>query len=91
MAESKQRESGAYTDSEVVRVKDAEGNVQPDAVPAAWVGTDLLPEGTKKATSAEVKKADSGEAGGSESQDASSSDGGATSDDGTGDGAGDGS
>ena len=56
-----QRESGAYTSDELVRVKDADGNVQPDPVPETWIGTDLLPAGSKKASAQEVKKADSGE------------------------------
>ncbi|GAB2762048.1 hypothetical protein [Nocardioides pakistanensis] len=37
-----------YTESDFVKVVDAAGNEQPP-VPKAWVGKDLLPEGTKRA------------------------------------------
>lgn len=36
-----------YTESDFVKVVDAAGNEQPP-VPKAWVGKDLLPEGTKR-------------------------------------------
>jgi hypothetical protein len=56
MAEQK---SGPYQDGDMVKVVNEAGEVQPDPVPSAWVGTDLLPAGTKKATSTEVSKAES--------------------------------
>lgn len=40
-----------YQDKDFVEVVDGDGNPVPGfeaPVPAAWVGTDLLPEGTKK-------------------------------------------
>lgn len=62
MAEEKK--TGPYKAEDMVKVADSEGNVQPDPVPAAWVGTDLLPPGTKKATKAQVDKAEGSDAGG---------------------------
>lgn len=37
------------TEDQFVKVQDADGNVQPNPVPKHWVGTDLLPGGTKEA------------------------------------------
>ena len=53
--------SKLYKDGDFVKVVDEGGNVQADAVPSAWVGTDLLPDGWKKATKAQVDKADDAE------------------------------
>ncbi|HET7398989.1 MAG TPA: hypothetical protein VFJ94_10750 [Intrasporangium sp.] len=44
----------AYGEGDFVKVVDAGGNVQPNEVPKAWVGTDLLPEGWKQAPKAAV-------------------------------------
>jgi hypothetical protein len=47
--------------SEYVRVKNEAGEVQPDPVPKAWVGTALLPQGWKAASKSEAAKADDGD------------------------------
>ena len=47
-----------YEESDFVKVVDGAGNVQPDAVPKKWVGTDLLPDGFKVAPKAAVKDAE---------------------------------
>ena len=60
--------NNVYSKSDMVHVVDANGQVQPDQVPSAWVGTDLLPAGSKKATKAQVQKAD-GSDGGSDTSD----------------------
>jgi len=59
MAEE-QRQNGAYTKGEMVRIA-VNDKVQPDPVPAAWIGTDLVPAGAKKATRAQIAKADGGD------------------------------
>lgn len=48
----------AYGEGDFVKVVDTGGNVQPDPVPKAWVGTDLLPEGWKQAPKAAVAAAE---------------------------------
>lgn len=48
----------AYAEKDMVRVVNAAGQVQPDPVPKAWLDTELVPEGTKQATDAQVKKAE---------------------------------
>ena len=55
--------NNVYSKSDMVHVVDANGQVQPDQVPSAWVGTDLLPAGSKKATKAQVQKADGSDSG----------------------------
>lgn len=52
------KDAGAYGVDDFVFVTDAAGVVQADAVPASWVGTDLLPQGWSKATAKEAKEAD---------------------------------
>jgi hypothetical protein len=47
-----------YSEKDFVQVVDAAGNVQPDAVPKSWIGTDLLPEGYKQATKKQLDGAD---------------------------------
>lgn len=47
-----------YKDKDFVRVTGPDGVVLPDLVPKAWVGTDLLPEGSKEATRAQAAKSD---------------------------------
>lgn len=74
MAESK-RQSGAYTKSEMVRIS-VDGEVLPDPVPETWIGTDLLPAGAKKATKAQVDKADDTDDGGGDTAPPSDSDSG---------------
>ena len=49
--------AGPYAEGDFVVVSDGDGNVQPDAVPRAWVGTPLLPDGFKAASKAAARKA----------------------------------
>lgn len=48
----------AYSEKDFTKVTDAAGNVQPDEVPKPWIGTPLLPEGTKAASKTQVEKAE---------------------------------
>jgi hypothetical protein len=60
MADTTAAESGrAYDKSEMVHVVDGStGNVMEHPVPKSWIGTDLLPAGSKKATAKQVKSTD---------------------------------
>lgn len=60
-----------YTESDMVRVV-VDDQVQPDPVPETWIGTDLLPEGAKKATKAQIAKADGTDDSGNSSPDSGS-------------------
>lgn len=46
-----------YTESDFVTVVDETGVVQENKIPKQWLGTDLAP-GVKKATRAQISKAD---------------------------------
>ena len=52
-----QKKSGPYTEDDFTYVVDGDGNMQPDPVPKAWVGTSLLPDGFKAASKAASRKA----------------------------------
>lgn len=52
------KNSDLYSEGDFAKVVDGAGNVQPEEVPKAWVGTDLLPEGWKAATKAQAAKAE---------------------------------
>lgn len=54
--------NGMYESKDFVDVVDGQGRTQP-AVPKAWVGTDLLPEGTKAAKSGRSRQQQSAPAG----------------------------
>lgn len=71
---AEQKKSGPYTEDDMVHVVNDAGEVQKDPVPAAWVGTDLLPAGSKKATKAQVEKADGGDSSDGDSGSGDSSD-----------------
>lgn len=67
---AEQKKSGPYTEDDMVQVT-VDGEVQKDPVPSTWIGTDLLPAGAKKATKAQVEKADIGDTGDGSSTDES--------------------
>lgn len=60
--------SKSYSEKDFVTVVDEDGVVQPEKIPAAWIGTDLAP-GVKKATrkqrDSQESPGDTGDAGGS--------------------------
>lgn len=59
MAEQK-KQGGVYRDDNMVHVI-VDGQVLPNKVPSKWIGSDLLPEGAKKATKSQVEKSEAGE------------------------------
>jgi hypothetical protein len=55
--------NGVYEDKDFVEVVDAHGNALRNRVPKAWIGTDLLPEGTKQARATRQAQQPSGGSG----------------------------